>query len=115
MKKIALALSLFSILLCSWLIIEYVQYLDIASNKTDWHVADAKNKISERTDIDLCEKRILQNTIDINRANDRDLSGIAFQAQLVALVVIIFQFILSFLVLLMPNKKKNSTSTGKSK
>ena len=106
-KIIALALSLITILICGWLIIDNVKHLDIASNKTDWYAMDAKNKIHARTDIDNCEKNLLQNQIDQKRKNERHNSQIAFQTQLVAFVLIALQLILLVLILLIPNKKKN--------
>jgi hypothetical protein len=60
-KKIAIVLYLITILICEWIIINYVKYLDTASNKTDWYVMDAKHKVSERTDINNYEKELLQN------------------------------------------------------
>jgi len=63
-KKIAIALYLITILICGWIIINYVKYVDISSNKTDWYVMDAKHKVSERTDINNYEKELLKNQID---------------------------------------------------
>lgn len=71
-KKVAIILSLITIFICSWFIVENVKYLDIASNKTDWYVMDAKNKISKIADIDSSEKKLLQNIIDNNRKNEKN-------------------------------------------
>ncbi|AZI32028.1 hypothetical protein [Kaistella carnis] len=108
-KKIAIALSLMTILICGWIIIDYVKYLDIASNKTDWYVMDAKHKISERTDINNYEKELLKNQIDQNRKNEKNISNIAFQTQIVAFVLIVIQLVLLVFIFLMPNKQKNMT------
>ncbi|NJI73588.1 hypothetical protein HCX49_10260 [Sphingobacterium kitahiroshimense] len=73
-KKIAIALYLITILICGWIIINYVKYVDISSNKTDWYVMDAKHKVSERTDINNYEKELLKNQIDQNRKNEKNIA-----------------------------------------
>ncbi len=57
-KYVALALSIIILVICGWLIAEQFQYLDIASNKTDLYVMQAKRNINNRTDLDDCEKQL---------------------------------------------------------
>ncbi len=108
-KKISILLAFISIFICGWSVIDNIKHLDIASNKTDWYVMDAKNKISERNDIDNCEKKLLQNQIDLNRKNEKNISNIAFQTQILAFALIVLQLILLFCIFLIPNEEKKIT------
>ncbi|MDR6969541.1 uncharacterized protein YxeA [Flavobacterium arsenatis] len=103
-KTIAITLTLMTIVVCGWMFIDYVKHLDIASNKTDWYVMDAKHKINERTDIDDCEKKLLTNQIDLNRSNEKRISNFAFQTQIMLLAIIIIQIILLVFIVMMPKK-----------
>lgn len=106
MKKIiALSLSIITIIICAWLIVKNLDNLDIASNKTDTWIIWEKQKIDERTDIDFCKKQVLKSELDCRRKNDRIESGIAFQAQSVAFIVIIVQLILLVFIAFIPKKQ----------
>lgn len=105
-KKIAIFLALLTIITCGWLIIDRLQYLDIPQNKNEWYAMNEKRKINARTDIDQCEKTVLTDRIDQQRANKVYFSGIAFQTQVIAFSIIIIQLILLIFVMLMPGKIK---------
>jgi len=105
MKKIiALVLSVLTIVICVWLTINRLDLLDIPSNKNDTVALFEKQKINKRTDIDECEKKILTNQIDFERKKQRQISGIAFQTQFIALVIIVIQLVLLVVILMMPKK-----------
>ncbi|KAA5535882.1 hypothetical protein [Paenimyroides baculatum] len=108
MKKIiALLLSIITIIICSWLILKNIDYLDIASNKTDWYTMDSKRKIDERIDIDFFEKQILKDRIYQSRNNSRIQSNMAFETQVFAFIIIIVQLVLLVFIIMMPSKLKN--------
>lgn len=107
MKKIiALSLSIITIVICSWLILKNLDHLDIASNKTDTYIMWEKQKIDDRTDIDLCEKKVLKSELDCRRKNDQIESNIAFQAQVFAFIIIIVQLVLLVFIFIIPSKSK---------
>ena len=106
-KKIAILLCVFTIIICGWLIFDNLKHLDIASNKTEWYVMDAKRKINERIDIDEFEKKELVNQIDFNRKEQINISNNAFQTQIIASILIVIQILILFLIYFMPNKITN--------
>ena len=106
-KKIAIFLSLVTIVVCGWQIVDRLKYLDIPQNKNEWYSMSEKRKINARTDIDQCEKNLLTNKIDQQRANKVYVSGIAFQTQSIAFSIIVIQIILLIFVILIPSKNKN--------
>lgn len=80
--------------------------LDSPSNKNEYYAMQEKRKISERVDISECDKKLLANQVDSNRANRKYGSGIAFQTQVVALAIIGIQLVLTFFIALIPQKIK---------
>ena len=105
-KKIAIFLSLLTITICGWIIVDRLQYLDIPQNKNEWYAMNEKSKINTRTDIDQCEKNLLTNKIDQQRAIKVYVSGIAFQTQVIAFSIILIQIVLLIFIMLMPRKIK---------
>ncbi len=103
-KNIALSLSFITIIICGWIIVNGLQFLDIPSNKNEWYAKDAKNKINERSDIDECEKKILTNKIDQERTQKKYISEIAIQTQMISFVIIIIQLLLLLFIFLIPKK-----------
>ena len=104
-RYIAVVLTIITIGICGWQIVNSVDLLDIASNKNDWYALSQKNKIENRTDISSCEKAIMKSQIDFERKNKRQISGITYQWQVVGLIVIIVQFILLIVMVTMSKKK----------
>ncbi len=104
-KYIIISSSIITIIICGWLVLNRLEFLDIPSNKNDWYAMHSKRKIQERTDIDECEKKILINNIDKDREYKKRYSGIAFQTQIIAFIVIVIQLILLFTLLIPPIKK----------
>ena len=105
-KTIAISISIITIVICGWLIINRLNLLDIPSNKNDTYASFEKREINKRTDINECEKDILKNTIDFERKKKREISVIAFQTQIIAFVIIIIQIVLLIIILIMPKKNK---------
>ena len=107
MKKIGVCfLSAFTIAICCWYIIEQIDLLDIVSTKNDQYSAFQKREISERNDIDECEKEILKSQIDFKRQKTREISRIASKTQFVLIGIIVIQLVLSVMVLLLFRNKK---------
>lgn len=104
MKKIAIFLSVITIFICGWLIINRLNFLDIPSNKNDAYASFEKRKIDDRIDINECEKDILKNEIDFDRQKKRQISAIAYQTQIISFVIILIQIVLLILILRMPKK-----------
>lgn len=105
MKKIiAVSLSIITIIICGYLIASRMDLLDIPTNKNEWYVMDSIRKIGERTDIDDCEKKVLIKEVELRRENEKYNSGLAFQTQLIAFVIIITQVFLLIFIILMPSK-----------
>lgn len=109
-KTIAISLTLITIVFCGWMIVNKLEKLDIVPNYTDTFASEDKRKINERTDIDDCEKKILRNQVDQNRAKFREMSDEAFQTQIILFVVMIIQLVLLVFISIMP-KKINSSET----
>lgn len=83
-----------------------MQYLDIPSNKNDSYAIYVKREIADRTDIDDCEKRVLQNQIDQQRKNDRQISEISLKTQFTLFSIIVIQIILLVLIIVTPKTKE---------
>lgn len=98
-------MCLITVIICSWLFIDRLNYLDIPSNKNEWYAMDAKRKINERTDIDECLKKLFQNQIDQDRKAKKMISAITSQTQIVALVLIFIQLVLLVFIFMMPRVK----------
>ena len=107
-KKIVLALLLITTVISGWQIINKLDLLDIPSNKNDHYAAFEKRKIESRTDINDCEKELLKSEIDINRKNTKHNSTIAYNTQIIALIIIGIQVVAFILVLLMPKSTHSS-------
>lgn len=105
-KKVAIFLSIITIVICGWLIINRLNLLDIPSNKNDTYASFEKQKINNRTDINECEKDILKNAIDFERENKRQISVISYQTQITAFVIILIQIVLLIIILMIPKKVK---------
>lgn len=105
-KTVAISLCIITIIICGYLIVQKIDSLDIASNKTDWYVMDAIRKIEKRTDIDDCEKKVLKKEVQVKRQNEKDNSGIAFETQIFAFGIMLIQLILIFFIIMMPSKNK---------
>lgn len=91
------------------MIVSLMSSLDIPSNKNDQYAAFQKWKISERTDINDCEKELLYKEIDRGRENDRERSAFAFEIQRVMFIIVLLQVILLIVLLTIkssPNKEK---------
>lgn len=110
-KKVALSLSIITIIICGWLIVDQIKLLDIVPNYTDTYASLDKKKIDERTDIGENEKIILRNQIDQNRANKKNQSNEAFKIQVVLLSIIIIQILLIFVISMMPKEIKKLQNT----
>lgn len=108
MKKIAISLSIITIFICGWLIINRLNFLDIPSNKNDTYASFEKRKIDNRIDINKYEKDILKNTIDFEREKKRQVSAIAYQTQIISFVIILIQIVLLLFILKMPQTKKTT-------
>lgn len=65
-----------------------------------------KHKIADRTDIDDCETRVLQNQIDQQRKNDRQISKISLKTQFTVFSIIVIQIILLVLIIVTAETKK---------
>ncbi|ULT25533.1 MULTISPECIES: hypothetical protein [Sphingobacterium] len=103
-KSVVIVLAAMTILICGWLILGLVSSLDIPSNKNDQFASEQKWRVDQRSDIDSCEKQIIKNQIDLKRANERQISGRAFQTQILALLIIVLQLILIVFVILIRRK-----------
>ncbi|MCS4226029.1 hypothetical protein [Sphingobacterium sp. BIGb0165] len=103
-KSVVIILAVMTILICGWLILGLVSSLDIPSNKNDQFASEQKWRVDQRSDIDSCEKQIIKNQIDLKRANERQISGRAFQTQILALLIIVLQLILIVFVILIRRK-----------
>lgn len=105
MKKIiAIILSVITIVVCGWLIVDRLDYLDIPSNKNDQNAAFQKQMIINRSDIDECEKTKLCSNIDFRREKERALSSLAFTGMFIAFVIILIQLVLLVFIFMMPRK-----------
>ncbi|WP_139350999.1 hypothetical protein [Sphingobacterium sp. CZ-UAM] len=103
-KSIVIVLAVMTIIICGWLILGLTSSLDIPSNKNDQFASEQKWQVDQRSDIDSCEKQLIKNQIDLKRVNERQISERAFQTQLFALLIIVFQLILIVLVVLICRK-----------
>jgi len=99
-KSVVIVLAAVTILTCGWLILGLMSSLDIPSNKNDQFASEQKWRVDQRSDIDSCEKQIIKNQIDLKRANERQISGRAFQTQILVLLIIVLQLILIVFVIL---------------
>jgi|GEM_PF-405863 len=111
-KSIVIVLAAITILTCGWLILSLMNSLDIPSNKNDQFASEQKWRVDQRSDIDSCEKQIIKNQIDLRRANERQISGRAFQTQILALLIIVFQLILIVFVVLIRRKPYSFQKTS---
>lgn len=107
-KSIVIVLAVVTILTCGWLTLSLVDSLDIPSNKNDQFASEQKWQVDQRSDIDSCEKQMIKNQIDLKRVNERQISGMAFQIQLFALLIIVLQLILIVFVVLIYRKPYSS-------
>jgi len=103
-KSVVIVLAAMTILICGWLILGLMSSLDIPSNKNDQFASEQKWRVDQRSDIDSCKKQIIKNQIDLKRANERQISGRAFQTQILALLIIVVQLILIVFVILIRRK-----------
>ncbi|MNG79395.1 hypothetical protein D3C87_623710 [compost metagenome] len=103
-KSVVIVLAAMTILICGWLILGLMSSLDIPSNKNDQFASEQKWQVDQRNDIDSCAKQIIKNQIDLKRANERQISGRAFQTQILALLIIVLQLILIVFVVLIRRK-----------
>lgn len=103
-KSIVIVLAAVTILICGWLILGLMSSLDIPPNKNDQFASEQKWRVDQRSDIDSCEKQIIKNQIDLKRVNERQVSGRAFQTQILALLIIVLQLILIVFVVLIRRK-----------
>lgn len=103
-KTIAISLSIITIIFCGWMIVNRLEKLDIIPNYTDTYASENKRKIDERTDIDDCEKKLLRNQVDQNRATFREISDEAFHTKIILLVVMVIQLVLLVFISMMPKK-----------
>jgi len=111
-KSVVIVLAAMTILICGWLILGLVSSLDIPSNKNDQFASEQKWRVDQRSDIDSCEKQIIKNQIDLKRANERQVSGRAFQTQILALLIIVLQLILIVFVVLIRRKPYSLQKTS---
>ncbi len=107
-KRVAISLSLITITICGWLIVDRLDLLDIPSNKNDTYSSFEKRKIDKRTDINQFEKVILKNKIDFEREKKQQISTIAYQTQIISFVIILIQIILLVIVIMMHKKQKKT-------
>ncbi|WP_158655600.1 hypothetical protein [Sphingobacterium sp. HMA12] len=110
-KSIVIVLAVVTILACGWLILSLMDSLDIPSNKNDQFASEQKWRVDQRTDMDSCEKQIIKNQIDLKRVNERQISGRAFQTQILALFMIVLQLILIVFVVWIGRKSYSSQKT----
>jgi len=111
-KSVVIVLAAMTILICGWLILGLMSSLDIPSNKNDQFASEQKWRVDQRSDIDSCEKQIIKNQIDLKRANERQVSGRAFQTQILALLIIVLQLILIVFVVLIRRKPYSLQKTS---
>lgn len=111
-KSVVIVLGAMTILICGWLILGLVSSLDIPSNKNDQFASEQKWQVDQRNDIDSCAKQIIKNQIDLKRANERQISGKAFQTQILALLIIVLQLILIVFVVLIRRKPYSLQKTS---
>ena len=105
-KRIATFLSVITITICGWLIIDRLDLLDIPSNKNDTYASFEKRKIDNRTDITEFEKKLLKKEIDFKREKEKEISAIGYQTQIISFVIIIIQIVLLIIIIMMPKKQK---------
>ncbi len=103
-KYISLVLSIITIIICCWLIVDRLKFLDVPSNKNDTYAMWEKKEILERTDIDECEKKVLIERVEQQRERKRHYSAIAFQTQITLLVIGVIQLMQFILILSIPKK-----------
>ena len=111
-KSVVIVLAAVTILTCGWLILGLMSSLDIPSNKNDQFASEQKWQVDQRNDIDSCAKQIIKNQIDLKRANERQISGKAFQTQILALLIIVLQLILIVFVVLIRRKPYSLQKTS---
>jgi len=111
-KSVVIVLAAMTILICGWLILGLMSSLDIPSNKNDQFASEQKWQVDQRNDIDSCAKQIIKNQIDLKRANERQISGKAFQTQILALLIIVLQLILIVFVVLIRRKPYSLQKTS---
>lgn len=103
-KTIAIILSIITITICSWQIINQLDFLDIPSNKNEQYASFRKKQIDNRLDINACKKELLKSEIDIERKNKKELSNIAFKTQFTTFSIVVIQLILLVIILVMHRK-----------
>lgn len=108
-KIIMLFLSIITIFIGGYVIVNFIPKLDIAANKMDQYVASEIWKISERTDISNCEKELLCRELEWDRKYDRQRAKMVGEIQEVMLLIVLLQVILLIVLLTIksrPNKEK---------
>lgn len=70
-KYIGVFLSVITIIVCGWLVVSRIDFLDIPSNKNDQYAMFEKTQIMAREDIGNCEKQLLINKVEDRRARTK--------------------------------------------
>lgn len=103
-KKIAILLSIITLIICGWVFISNMVHLDIPSNKNDQSAAFEKKRIALEIGLSDPEKEVLYAKIDSKREKEREVSNNAFKTQFTISVIFVIQLTLLIILFLIPVK-----------